>query len=97
MKCTDCKSPTPGPDWRRCPECAMDRLHVIVGGRIKPRTGSRLRRYVKGDAVLVRTEPLVESFVPGKIARNAEGERYVVELDGGGRAYVNITDLREPS
>ncbi len=96
MRCTDCRSPTPGPDWRRCPDCAMDRLHVIVGGRIKPRTGSRLRRYVKGDRVLVRADA-TEVFSPGKIARNAEGERYVVELDGGGRVYVNITELREPS
>lgn len=92
MSCTDCKGGTPAPLWKRCEDCAMNRLRTMMGGAPAPTVITR--RYRIGDRVLVT--PLgSEVSYPGKVVRCPQGRDYVVELDKGGRFYGDVARLVE--
>lgn len=54
------------------------------------------RRFKAGDLVSVPASPEQgAALLPGKVARAPKGKEYVVEVEGGGRRYVHVTQLRE--
>ncbi len=64
----------------------MSRARTLMGGAPAPSVVHR--RFQMGNRVTVGGEA-------GKVARTPQGNDYVVEMDGGGRKYVDIAELSE--